>query len=267
MPLVYAAFVPHSPILVPTIGKENATSYSATLESYQSIRTGLQESRADMLLLVSPHGEQRPSIQGFVSEHFTSDLKRFGDLTFNHTYKSSYLFLVKLKKRLKNFPFLLTTEHSLDYGASVPLALLRDRREDSKADSGVPIPLSPIRISQTDVVIHFQFGSHLYEEIASSEKNVAILATGDLAHSHKVSSLTERSVSFDHSLIQAIKGKDVETLLHPSGNLLPEPVDSCSLKPLAVLLGSLGEQRYTPHILSYENSLGVGLLTLEFLLG
>lgn len=259
MPLVYAALVPHSPLLIPTIGKENRSLIEATVSSLETIKRALGVVHPDVIAVISPHGTIRSHIQGFVSERYKTDFRRFGDLTYSEEFPSSYLFLVQLKKRARKFHFSLVTESMLDYGAGVPLTLIQNPLEERFA-------VSSIRTSSANKVVHFQFGCLLSEEIASTGKRVALLASGECSHCHMSPELGEESKAYDHSLIHSIKNRDIESFIHPLDPDRSLRLRSCVGKPLAVLLGALGEASYTPNILSYEQTLGVGMLTVEFTL-
>lgn len=259
MSLVYSAFVPHSPLLIPTIGKENLPLLSTTLATLGKVREHLYESKPDLVVFVSPHGELRDSIQGFVAEHLTTDFKQFGDLTYVRTYPSSYFLLYQVKKKLRKIPFTLVTDEQLDYGVGAPLVLLTDELRR------FPL-LTALRVSTLDEFFHYRFGEAFGEEIAASDKRIAVIASGELSHSHSEESLRESSKAFDHTVIQKIKQKDIEILIKPLKEEVKTKMQVCGLKPLVLLFGILGNSRYRPLILSYEHPFGVGLLTVEFVL-
>ncbi len=58
--IVFAAIVPHSPLLVPSIGKEHRDKLSATLAAIAEIEQAIYLAKADTLCIIAPHGSRYP---------------------------------------------------------------------------------------------------------------------------------------------------------------------------------------------------------------
>ena len=56
MPIKLAAIVPHPPVLIPSIGKENLLQLEKTRSSYTKIGEALAEEKIETIILISSHG-------------------------------------------------------------------------------------------------------------------------------------------------------------------------------------------------------------------
>ena len=56
MPLNKAFILPHSPLLIPEIGKTNYAFLEKTSQAYLQIGAELNELEIDTLIIISPHG-------------------------------------------------------------------------------------------------------------------------------------------------------------------------------------------------------------------
>ena len=54
--IVFAAIAPHSPLLLPTIGKEHQKKLEKTLAAYRALEEDLYAAKPDTLVVYSPHG-------------------------------------------------------------------------------------------------------------------------------------------------------------------------------------------------------------------
>ena len=55
--LVFAAIVPHPPILIPQIGKDNLKKLKKTVAAFNLLEEDLNAARPDVIVVISPHGE------------------------------------------------------------------------------------------------------------------------------------------------------------------------------------------------------------------
>ena len=78
--IVFAAVVPHSPLLVPSIGKEHTEKLANTTHAYAELEQTLYLAKPDTLVMISPHAQMYPdAMSGNASPKFTAVLKQFGD--------------------------------------------------------------------------------------------------------------------------------------------------------------------------------------------
>ena len=76
--------------------------------------------------------------------------------------------------RSQDIPLSLNSRENLDHSISVPLVLLTENLPS--------IPIIPISYSGLDAKNHFEFGRALRDVLSSTNKRIAIIASGDLSH-------------------------------------------------------------------------------------
>lgn len=260
MSIVFSAIVPHSPFLIPTIGKENLKALKKTEAAFKVLEENLYTSKAETVIVISPHGTiHSNSFSMNLSPEFESGFDEFGDLATKTNYRGDVGLAHKIRENLETkAPLQLMSEKKLDYGSSVPLYLLTRHLPDIKIIS--------LYYSNLDLEAHFKFGQMLKRELMVNEKRIGIIASGDL--SHKLSKLSPAGYSpkaskFDKNLIEALKNQNAEEILKYKKAYIHE-VSECGLKSIVILLGLLGGINYKTELLSYEHPFGVGYLVMNF---
>lgn len=259
--IVFAGIVPHSPILIPSIGKDHQTRYARTLEAYAKIEQALYAARPDTIAIISPHAHMYPdAFSANASPTCTGVLKEFGDHGTTVTAKGDFLMLDHLHRwmRKQDVPFTLTSEEELDYGYTVPLLFLTAHLERWK--------LLPLASSLLDARMHYEFGRQLNHVLHGEQTRVAILASADLSHHANALSPSGETVegkSFDAAIRTHALKQDINALLSMPEDLLKK-ADQCGHKPIVTLLGCLEDLHVKPTELCYEAPIGVGALTMQF---
>ncbi len=244
MPLSFATFLPHPPLLLPGVGnKEDLEMVSSTTRAMEEIAKRFKEKRIDTALIITPHGiinqysftAQKSPLFSFKFGNFTKDFK--GDLSF----------LKKIENLVK-----LVEEKEIDHGAGVPLFYLN------------PLKVTIISSSFLSREDHFNFGKELGKIIDSNNERVALIISGDL--SHRLTPLSpagfsKRGEEFDQTLLNFLKeGKD---LLKIEEDLVME-AGECGYNPLLIGQGTLNKKETNVEILSYEGPFGVGYGVVDF---
>lgn len=260
MSIVFSAFVPHSPFLIPSIGKENLKALKKTEDSFKLLEENLYASKAETLFIISPHGLiQANSFSMNLSPDFECNFEEFGDLATKINYKGDIGLAHKIRENLETkAPLQLMSDKKLDYGSSIPLYLLTKHIPDIK--------IIPIYYSNLDLDSHFKFGQVLKRELMIYKKRIGIIASGDL--SHKLSKTSPAGYSpkankFDNNLIKAVCDHKTSEILQYKKAYIHE-VSECGLKSIIILLGILDGVNYKPELLSYEHPFGVGYLAMNF---
>ncbi len=262
--LNFAAIVPHSPLLLPEIGKENLENLKKTINGFKELEYLLYASKVETIIIISPHGFASTNYFNInLNEKYQCNLKEFGDFEEKKDFKGDIFLINELVKKVedKSVPVNIITEEEIDYGTSVPLLILT---KDFPADNEIKI--IPLNISGLNLQAHYQFGKYLKRFINKSNKRIAVLASANLSHS-----LTEKSPAgfnsyaknFDDKIISALKDKNKQTILKID-NKLVEQANECGLKSIVILLGILDLVNYQPQLLSYEFPFGVGYLVMNF---
>ena len=261
MPLLNAAIVSHSPILIPEIGKLNQRILKKSVNAYQEIANELQGNDIETIIIISPHGQ----IQ---ANHFTInaapelaiDLSSFGFLGATRKFTSDFTFIDDLKN-IVGTKIQLMSSPKLDYGSSIPLHLLASTMADVKI-----VALSYAgNLSLED---HMMLGEQIKEVIDKSPKRTAIIASGDLSHRLKKTSpggYSPKGAKFDSKLIEILNNPiDTKTNILNIDSKLIKDAGECGLKSITTLLGAICKQNYEPRILAYQTDLGIGYLTMDF---
>ncbi len=259
--IVSAAIVPHSPLLLPSIGKEHREKLNATLQAFAEIEQALYLTKPDTLVVISPHAPMYPdAFNGNLSSRFVGVLKEFGDHGTTIEAKADFLLLDHIHRamRAEHMPFTLSSQEELDYGFTVPLLLLTQHLPKWK--------LVPLSTSLLDARQHYEFGRQLKRILHAESTRVAVIASADLSH-HVNKQSTQGEVPegaiFDSLVREKTKTLDAAGLLAADPALI-EKAGQCGYKPILMLLGALENINCTSKELCYEAPFGVGYLTERF---
>lgn len=259
--LVFGAIVPHSPLLIPSVGKTHRDKLATTLKACEEIEQALYLAKPDSLCIIAPHGARYPDAYSVnLASKYVGNLKAFGDHSTTVEAKSDYLLIDRLQRKLRaeNVPFTLTSSEELDYGYAVPLLLLTSRLTNWKL-----IPMSP---SMADGKAHFEFGRQLKRVLHAESQRVAIIASADLSHKLSPESpagASDEGPKFDQAVREGAASKDPSALLALDASIV-EGAAQCAYRPITTLLGSLEGINVAARVLSYEAPFGVGYLTAKY---
>ena len=174
--LVFAAIVPHPPMLIPNIGKDNREKLSKTIEALDILENELNATNPDGLILISPHGDI--SIENFTintNQNYKANFQDFGDFETKLEFKSDLQLINQLRSKNEiNLPLQLLSQENLDHGVAVPLFYLTRKNQKRR--------IVPINYSFQSYKKHLEFGEALKEAIYSLDKRYAVIASGDLSH-------------------------------------------------------------------------------------
>lgn len=261
MPLVFAAIAPHSPVLIPAIGKEHLKRLRKTVKALVALEHDLYAAQPDVIAVISPHG---PVEAGHFTldfnERYVCDLKEFGVFEMSVPCRVDMRLAHDLKEMLEDrgIPFMLRSERALDYGVVVPLSYLTAHMPN--------YAVLPIYPSLLDAKTHFEFGRTLQEVIMNANRRVAVVASADLSHRLTRSAPTGYSPygkRFDDRVLQLVAARNASGLVNFDGELA-ERAAQCGLAPLQMLSGVLDRIDAEPEILCYESPFGIGMLTARY---
>ncbi len=264
MALIKAVILPHSPLLIPEIGRANYSFLDKTTASYRQVAERLKASEIDTLIIISPHGpSQSDALTLNVAPEMTIDLKDFGFIPPKTIIKGDSLLADQIKNATpKEISLQLISEAALDYGSAIPAYLLKTLGVNCKIIVLVPG-------TELDLIKHFEFGAALQEVISSSDKKIAIISSSDLSHRLKKKSpagYSPKGAKFDNKLIEYLSNPETakNNILAMDQKLITD-AGECGLKPIVILLGMIANKNAKSHILSYQTDFGIGYLSLEFI--
>lgn len=261
MPLLNAAIVSHSPILIPEIGKLNRQVLKKTVAAYEEIAQELQGNDIETIIIISPHGQNiSDSFVINLGPELKVDLSDFGFLGATKKFSSDLSFIDELKNK-EDLNIRLISSDKLDYGASIPLYLLTAKLPDVK--------IVVINYSETlNLEEHINLGKKISEVISDSAKKIAVIASGDLSHRLKKNSpdgYSPKGAKFDNKLIEFLNNPETAVVnILGFDNKLIKDASECGLKSIVILLGVLENKKYEPEVLAYQTDFGIGYLTMNF---
>lgn len=263
MALIKTVVLPHSPLLIPEIGRANYSFLDKTSVAYKQIGASLKELGLETLVIISPHSlTQDNAFTLNVSPEMEINLKDFGFIPPKTVLVGDSLLADQIKNALPSeLPLQLISENILDYGSAIPAYLFRGSVGDFKI-----VVISPA--DELSLEKHYELGKHLKKIIEASDKKIAVLASSDLSHRLKRKSpggYSPKGAKFDNKLIEYLSDKETaaENILKMDAKLIKD-AGECGLKPIVILLGILEGIPAKSRIISYQTDFGVGYLSLEF---
>jgi aromatic ring-opening dioxygenase LigB subunit len=259
--LVFAAIVPHSPVLLPAVGKDNLAALAATAEALRTVAAELKATKPDTLVCLSSHLEApRPAFTFNIQPTYRISFAAFGDYGTNLSVAGDPVFAHYLKRRFDTkrdeFPVAVVSVTELDYSLGVPLSYLLAPQPQLKV-----VPLGDTTESHR---LQFRFGQRLRRSIYQERQRVAVVASANLSHrlsEHSPAGYSPKAKSFDRRVLKAIVEGRPEALARLRTSTVAE-VQACGLKAMLLLGGILDELAYRPEVIAYEHPFGIGLPTI-----
>jgi MEMO1 family protein len=262
MPKLLSTLLPHSPLLIDEIGKNNKESLKSTINAYDLIRGKIIENKIDSIIVISQQGEiLDDSFSVGIAPEFQISFDQFACFKKRDKLKYDILLADQILDFISSdFSIQTRPVPKLDYGSAIPLELLT---RENKAIKILPIYCAN-NLSWQE---HYSFGLKLREFIINQEKNLAIIASGVLSHRLKMNSpggYSPKGVKFDHKIIQYLNNSQTikEKLLKLDQESVNE-IKEAVIKPLLILLGIVGHD-YQGKQLAYQDDFGVGYLSYLF---
>lgn len=255
--IIFSAIVPHPPIIIPGIGREEDLKLvRKTISAMKKLRRDLTTARPDTVLVISPHAPLKPYSFGINSAaELRGDLLAFG-LSKSFVFPNDRELAEKIHRfaaadRIASHFY----EGPLDHGALVPLYYLT---KDIKPK------LVHLSFSMLDFLSHYHYGEAIGNACFDSFERIAIVASGDLSHRlilDAPAGYSPQGRKFDEKIKRLIAKKDIEGILNLDLKFVEE-AGECGLRSFIILLGIL-KGEYSFDLLNYEGPFGVGYLTAQ----
>lgn len=261
--IIGAALLPHSPVLLDSIGKEQSKKLEKTKAAYAAVAARMAELKPDTIVIMSSHGTvYRDAFSLAVSDPYRAHFDEFGDCNTTFSARPDHETIDKLKRQMRktSFKLALDTQHPLEYGFTVPLYFLRPLLKNTR--------LMPISHSGLDARSHYQFGVEAKEAFQESKRRLFLIASGDLSHrltTEAPGGFSKAGVQFDEEVRTFLTQKNTVGLMQLDGRMVTEAAE-CGYRPLLMILGLLEKIPFETKLLSYEAPFGVGYLAVEFIL-
>lgn len=261
--LVYAAIVPHPPIIVPGVGdREGALATCRAMEEWAETVKGLEP---ETIVIVSPHGTIfRDAITYNGQPTTEGNLQQFGS-NVRLSYGCDLELLEAIREMAERYKVPvaeLTPELAgrtganlgLDHGDLVPLYFLDQ--------AGVRCQLVQVTVGMLPREELYAFGLAVQRAARLVSRRVVMVASGDLSHRltpDAPAGYNPEGQRFDTLLVQELKELQVEQVLQIDENLA-EKAGECGLRPVIMMLGALDGYEGSTKVFSYEGPFGVGYL-------
>ena len=262
MPLVYAGLVPHSPVLVPAIGKEHTERLAKTLQSLSVMYAHLKEIQPDTIIVLAPHARMKEAehLVIHVPERYVASYEQFGDMVTRQEFAPDTVSADQIKAALvrAKIETAYSSDDELEYSVGVPLYHLT---------KGLTAKVIVIHPGEADTLKHNStVGKVLRSSIQNSPKKIALLASGDLSHCltpEAPGGYNPPALQFDKDLVGILKAQRVRKITRIDPLSIRE-FGVCGVGVFAMLLQVINTMTHQPHFLSYEYPLGVGHVVMEF---
>ncbi len=267
MSIITAGLVPHPPLLIPDIGKENWELLKKTYNSYKTIEEDIYAGQVETVVIISAHGGvTKESFSINIGETYNINFEDFGGFSAKALISGDVALAQTLKESLKDEVNIdLINKPYLDHGIGVPIYMLTAYPQD-KPEQFKKLKFLPIYFSGGSLEENYKFGQKLKAYLQITDKRIAILASGDLSHCltrNAPTGYSAKGAKFDKKIIKILQNGDFKNILKINPKITEE-AQSCALKPITILGGILETINCQPQLLSYEYPFGVGYLTMKF---
>ena len=258
MSLIISATTPHSPLLIPNIGKENLEFLKKTREAYEKIREDIYAAQVETLIIISSHGGMGEEIFNVgLSPSFRINFEEFGDFSTTKELEGDIVLAHEINKQSSGEDVRLISKDTLNHGSGVPAYLLSEQIKNLK--------ILPLYCSEASLEKHREWGTKIKEAVLRSNKRIAVIASADLSHKltkNSPAGYSPKAVNFDQKIINLLQNKKTSELTAMDPKLIEETATE-GIKSLAVLSGVMNKMEYKPKLLSYEYPFGVGYMVMK----
>lgn len=255
MSIVGAAFLPHTPLLLPTTDPAHLKRVRTLRQAVEEVVAWSYAAQPDVILCFNPHAPSVGNQFTFnLAERYTAAFDEFGDLSTKVSVPGAPTFAYSLKEHLEALlPVASVIEPRVNYGLGIPLIFYQHLQ---------PQPAwAEISSRRTTPADHLVLGVRLQEMLLNSQKRVLIVATGEVTARLTDASPQGKSPEAAHfrkHWMNALRRNTLQEFLHGIPAMQAEEVASCASWSVAQLLGTLVSIRTHVKVLYDEAPYGVG---------
>ena len=265
--IIYSAILPHPPVVIPKIGEKDFDKVTATVQAMQEVAWRIIKLKPDTIIIISPHGTvidnaisilYKPFLRGNFVEFGVPESKfKIGaelDLSLSERI---YYAIQRYSLPVKILDTKVEEEEkitlSLDHGVTVPWFYIIKKGFTGKIVSITPSFLTVQKI--------YNLGIAIKEAVFHSDKKVALIASGDLAHKFNLPN-PKIAKLFEEEFCNLLSNGNIQGILNMREDILMR-ASECGYIPTVAVLGALSDLKLSPQLLSFESPLGVGYLVAE----
>ncbi|MFA6042363.1 MAG: hypothetical protein WCV85_03255 [Patescibacteria group bacterium] len=236
MAIVAAAFVSHSPLLLPTTKATHAKRLADLHNAMDRAMEHLYAAKVDSIIAFSPHALQVGNTFTFnLSPTLEAHFDDFGDVSTVAHATGDPSFGYRLKEQLEALlPVSAVHDPRLNYGSGIPMLFLN------------ALPTKPrwvnisTRLSTLDE--HIRFGVALQEELQNTTHRIGILASGDLTARFSDAAPQgkhPKAETFVQAWHAALQAHTLPSFLRSCSAEQIQDLGACGAWSMAQLLGSI----------------------------
>ena len=252
-----AFMVPHPPLIIPEVGRGKEQKIQNTINAYHEAGLKIGHLRPETIILLSPH-------QIMYADYFhispgrwaEGDFGQFGvgKVKMEVSYDTEFVDKLCEMAKAADFPAgtLGERDRRLDHGTLVPLYFVNKYWKGYRL---VRVGLSGLALTD-----HYELGRMIRETANVLDKNVVIIASGDLSHRLKEDGpygYQEEGPEYDRRIMEVMGRGDFGELLEFSEDFC-EKAGECGHRSFTIMAGALDRTKVTVNRLSYEGTFGVG---------
>lgn len=256
MKILGAFMVPHPPLIVEEIGKDNIEKIKKTKESYIEVAKEIAKLKPDTIIVSSPHAPLYRDYFYLPNEEMAiGSFSRFGapEVKFNQKYDTELIKEVERISKEKDFPCgRIDSKEELDHGTMVPLYFINKYLSDYNL---VVIGLSGISLES-----NYEMGKIILDAVNNLDRKVVYVASGDLSHKlqeYGPYGFAKEGPIYDEKIIDVMSNAKFDELLKFDEDLLDKAAE-CGHRSFIMMSGFLSNTKVVPKFYSHEDVTGVG---------
>lgn len=252
-----AFMVPHPPLIIPEVGRGEEEKIQNTIKAYHEVGRKIGQLRPQTIILLSPH-------QVMYADYFhispgkwaEGDFGQFGagGVKFKVSYDSDFTEKLCALADAAGLPAgtLGERDRQLDHGTMVPLYFVNQYWKEYR--------LVRAGLSGLSLTAHYELGQLIRKTAEIQDKNVVVIASGDLSHRLKEDGpygYRKEGPEYDKRIMEIMGRGDFGELLEFSEDFC-EKAGECGHRSFIIMAGALDRTKIVPQRLSYEGTFGVG---------
>lgn len=265
-----AYLMPHPPIIIPEIGKGSENACSDLIEGLNEIGNHIKAIEPETIIVITPHGPVfsdgiaigydqvlKGNLGLFGYEHL--ECKKMNDLELvdKIIFESGKINVPCLKLDDENASY-FNISKQLDHGVIVPLHFVDKAYQSYKL----------IHITYGLFASHklYEFGRVIQKVVNDANKNVVVIASGDMSHALKEEgpyNFHPSGAVFDEKIREILENKDILSAMFFDETLQKEAAE-CGKRSIDIMLGTLDGYDYESKTYGYSGPFGVGYLAMGF---
>jgi AmmeMemoRadiSam system protein B len=256
--IVFAGVAPHPPLLIPEVGGTRIDKVADSQRALREFSRRIIDVNPETVIVISPHSPLDPrAFTARSAEELAGDFREFYAPGVRLAFPNDLEMVdaIRTAAAAEGVELRLhERDYALDHGALVPLYYLHE--------AGWRGPIAVIGFTLQSNEKHLAFGRAIARAAAAIDRNIAVVASGDLSHRLVVGGPYEFEPTahlFDDKIVRSIASGDASGVINVDQDLRNR-AGECGYRSIVIALGAVGEKLRDHEVLSYEGPFGVGYM-------